>query len=83
MDFSAASAAPLPHLQSRNNISPCLAKHFEICTAKQGEGGVFTFLETGSSTYTQNNEASAQNSGAEGAVADAAGTATNPKNEEG
>lgn len=31
-------------------------KHFDICTAKQGEGGVFTFLETGSSFYTQTNK---------------------------
>lgn len=53
--FSAASAGLLLHLQTRNNISPCFAKRFGISTAKQGKGAVFTFLETGSSIYTQTN----------------------------
>lgn len=70
---SLCSSSP-PSAKQKQHLPPCLAKHFGICTAEQGEGGVFTFLERGSSIYTQNNTASAQNSRAQGAVADAAGS---------
>ena len=58
------------------------AKHFDISTAKQGEGGCLPSRKQGAAFTPKTTTASTQNTGGEGAVADAAGMAADSDDEE-